>query len=380
MAEIELIIVLSILLLIAPFISNLFRLPITVVEIVMGSVFGSLGFIHESHLFELLAEVGFLYLMFLAGMEINLKSFIKIDRKIFLLGILFISLIYLFSLMAIFILHLSIIFIVILSMISVGLIVSVQKEVGKNRWIEMAITIGVIGELVSIIVLTIISGIFELGFSKELYFSILKLFILISSLIFIFYIIKVLFWWFPNIKNYMMPDDDKYNQDIRLSFALFFIMISIMLYLHLDVVLGAFVAGMFIKSFFEHNIELEHKLSPFGFGFLITIFFIHVGTTFDLRLLNIEMLKMTFLIVFLMLGIRFISSFVFIKIMKIKELLLFSLSLSMPLTLLIATATLAYQAKSIDLMHYNSFILAAILEVLISMIGIKQILFLKNKQ
>jgi Kef-type K+ transport system membrane component KefB len=378
MGEIELIIVLSVLLLIAPFISNILKLPIAVVEITMGSIVGSIGLLEESHLFELLAEVGFLYLMFLAGMEVNLKNFFKIDKKIFLLGGLFVLLLYLLTIAFVKGLNLSNVFIVILPMLSVGLIVSVQKEVGKTKWIEMAMTIGVIGELVSIMVLTLISGIFELGIGKELYFSILKLVILITILILGFYFIKVLFWWFPKIKHYIMPDDDKYNQDIRLSFALFFIMISIMLYLHLDVVLGAFVAGMFIASFFEHNIELEHKLAPFGFGFLITIFFIHVGSTFNLKyLLDLNMLKITFIVTGLMLGIRIIASFIFIKLMNLKETLLFALSLSMPLTLLIATATLAYQAKSIDLMHYNAFILASILEVLIAMVGIKQILKIK---
>jgi len=362
-------------LLIAPFISNILKLPITVVEILMGAIIGSVGLLHESHLFTLLAEVGFLYLMFLAGMEVNLKELIKIDKKIFLLGGFFVFLLYLLTFISVKALGLSNIFIVILPMLSVGLIVSVQKEVGKTEWINFAITIGVIGELVSILVLTIISGIFELGIGIELYKSILTLFLLIGILVIGFYLIKTLFWWFPTIKHYMMPNDDRYNQDIRISFALFFIMISIMLYLHLDVVLGAFVAGMFIASFFEHNKELEHKLSPFGFGFLITIFFIHVGSTFDLKyLFDLNVLKITFIIIGLMIGIRIISSFVFYKILNKKELLLFSLSLSMPLTLLIATATLAYQSKSIDLLHYNAFILASILEVLISMIGIKALL------
>jgi len=375
MGEYQLIIIISILLLIAPFISNILKLPITVVEILMGAIIGSVGLLHESHLFTLLAEVGFLYLMFLAGMEVNLKELIKIDKKIFLLGGFFVFLLYLLTFISVKALGLSNIFIVILPMLSVGLIVSVQKEVGKTEWINFAITIGVIGELVSILVLTIISGIFELGIGIELYKSILTLFLLIGILVIGFYLIKTLFWWFPTIKHYMMPNDDRYNQDIRISFALFFIMISIMLYLHLDVVLGAFVAGMFIASFFEHNKELEHKLSPFGFGFLITIFFIHVGSTFDLKyLFDLNVLKITFIIIGLMIGIRIISSFVFYKILNKKELLLFSLSLSMPLTLLIATATLAYQSKSIDLLHYNAFILASILEVLISMIGIKALL------
>ena len=374
MAEIELIIVISVLLLIAPFISNILKLPIAVVEITMGSILGSLGFLHESHLFELLAEVGFLYLMFLAGMEVNLKEFVKIDKKIFLLGGSFIFFLYLLTFLLITLFGFSKIFFVILPMLSVGLIVSVQKEIGKKEWIEFAITIGVIGELVSILVLTLISGVFTFGIGIELYKSIFTLFLLIGILIFGFYIIKTTFWWFPTIKHYMMPDDDKYNQDIRISFAFFFLMISIMLYLHLDVVLGAFVAGMFIKSFFEHNIELEHKLSPFGFGFLITIFFIHIGSTFNFKYLNLEVIKIALIITFLMISIRIISSLIFIKILKAKEIFLFSLSLSMPLTLLIATSTLAYQAKSIDLLHYNSFILAAIIEVLISMLGIKFIL------
>jgi Kef-type K+ transport system membrane component KefB len=375
MGELQLIIIISVLLLTAPFISNLLKLPIAVVEIFMGSIIGSIGLLHESHLFELLAEVGFLYLMFLAGMEVNLKELVKMDKKIFMLGGGFILLLYIFTLLTVSFLGVSKIFIVILPMLSVGLIVSVQKEIGKSKWIEFAMTIGVMGELVSILVLTLISGVFELGIGLELYKSIITLFLLIGTFILGFYLLKTLFWWFPTIKHYMMPDEDKYNQDIRISFAIFFIMIAIMLYLHLDVVLGAFVAGMFIKSFFEHNLELEHKLAPFGFGFLITIFFIHVGTTFNLKyLLNIDVLRITLIIVLIMIVIRVLSSLIFMKILNKQEILLFSLSLSMPLTLLIATATLAYQAQSIDLMHYNSFILASILEVLISMIGIKLIL------
>jgi Kef-type K+ transport system membrane component KefB len=378
MAEIELIIVISVLLLIAPFISNILKLPIAIVEITMGSILGSAGFLHKSDLFELLAEVGFLYLMFLAGMEVNLKEFVKIDKKIFFLGGSFIFLLYLLTFVLITLFGFSKICFVILPMLSVGLIVTVQKEVGKKEWIEFAITIGVMGELVSILVLTLISGVFTFGIGIELYKSIFTLFLLIGILIFGFYIIKTIFWWFPTIKHYMMPDDDKYNQDIRISFAFFFLMISIMLYLHLDVVLGAFVAGMFIKSFFEHNIELEHKLSPFGFGFLITIFFIHIGSTFNFKYLNLEVIKIATLVTLLMIVIRIVSSLIFIKILKLKEIFLFSFSLSMPLTLLIATSTLAYQAKSIDLLHYNSFILASIIEVLISMLGIKFILKKSN--
>jgi len=47
------------------------------------------------------------------------------------------------------------------------------------------------------------------------------------------------------------------------------------------------------------------------------------------------------------------------------------LSQSMPLTLLIAMATLAYNEKSIDTLHYYAFILAALFQVISVMIIIK---------
>jgi Kef-type K+ transport system membrane component KefB len=370
--EFQLIIVLSTLLLIAPFVSNILKLPIIVTEIMLGSVAEFLGILPHNHLFELIAEVGFLYLMFLAGMEVNLRELFKTDRKILLYSGLFLLLLYILSVFSVYIFDLSKVFLATLPLISVGIIVTLQKEIGKKEWLSLAMTVGVLGELVSIMILTILSGVFTYGVSVELYKAIFILVGFLSILAIGYFILKSLFWWFPKIKHYLMPNNDKYNQDIRISFAIFFILIAIMMYLKLDVVLGAFVAGMFIASFFYHNIELEHKLSPFGFGFLITIFFIHVGSGFDLKMLiNEELIIKTIFILFIMISIRLLSSFIFSNLIGRKESILLGLSLSMPLTLLIATATVAYNGKSIDLLHYNAFVLASILEVIIVMLLIK---------
>ena len=75
-----LIISLSVILLISPFLSNLFKLPISMVEITLGAVFSAVGLIHHNEMFNLLAEVGFLYLMLLAGMEVNLKKLFYSDK------------------------------------------------------------------------------------------------------------------------------------------------------------------------------------------------------------------------------------------------------------------------------------------------------------
>jgi Kef-type K+ transport system membrane component KefB len=189
-----------------------------------------------------------------------------------------------------------------------------------------------------------------------------------------FYILKVAFWWFPEIKTFLMPHFDIKDQDVRLSFAMFFIFISFMLVLDLELVLGAFMAGVFINFFFEHKKELPKKLSSFGFGLLVPIFFIHIGSTLDLEILfEPDIAIKSLFVVGVMIGIRILASAVFIKVLKPKDIIVFALSQSMPLTLMIAIATLAYQVKSIDLFHYYVFVVGSVLEVVVSLLAIKGI-------
>ena len=178
-----------------------------------------------------------------------------------------------------------------------------------------------------------------------------------------------------------MPFKDNDEKDIRISISIFFILIAISLYLHLEIAFGAFIAGVFISTFFKHKEELTHKLSSFGFGFLVPLFFIYVGTTLDLNSLeNISLLKKALLITFLMIIIRIISSnFVFLNL-NIKERTLLALAHSMPLTLLIAVISIAYELKTIDKEVYYAFILASIFEVIFSMILIKVIMALKTQK
>lgn len=68
---------------------------------------------------------------------------------------------------------------------------------------------------------------------------------------------------------------------------------------------------------------------------------------------------------------------VFFKRIGFKNMILFGLSHSMPLTLLIATATLGYSGKVIDEKLYSALILTALFEAIIVMSMIK---FLSNSK
>ena len=362
----------SLIIIVSPFIAKLFRLPITPVEIIFGSIFGYVGLIHSEHLFDIVAEFGFLYLMFIAGTEINLKHVLKIPASLMKKIILYLILLYTFSIFISLNLNLSNIFIVLLPLISVGLVASLSKEYGKSEWITLSMTAGGIGEVVSIVLLTITSSALVSGFGINLVESIIALLLFLAFMFMLFRLIQLVFWWFPEVSVLLMPYKDNKEQDIRLSMGIFFLLIATMLYLDLELAFGAFLAGIFVPSFFEHKKELPEKLASFGFGFLIPVFFIHIGFTFDLEALAMDgLIQKAFIIAIAMIFMRVVASTVFIGEVNKLEAVLMGLSHSMPLTLLIAMATLAYHANSIDTLHYYAFILAAIFQVISVMIMIK---------
>lgn len=362
----------SLIIIASPFLAKLFRLPITPVEIILGSIFGYVGLIHSEHLFDIVAEFGFLYLMFIAGTEINLKNVLKIPVSLMKKIVLYLVILYGLSLFISFNLNFSNIFIVLLPLISVGLVASLSKEYGKQEWINLSMTAGGIGEVVSIVLLTITSSALVSGFGIGLVESIVALSLFLVFMFVLFRLMQLVFWWFPEVSTALMPYKDNKEQDIRLSMGIFFLLIATMIYLDLELAFGAFLAGIFIPSFFEHKKELPEKLASFGFGFLIPVFFVHIGYTFNLEALAMDgLIQEAIIIALAIIFMRVVASSVFFSEVSKIEAILVGLSHSMPLTLLIAMATLAYNANSIDTLHYYAFILAAIFQVIFVMIAIR---------
>jgi len=370
--NIVLIVTISLIIMFSPFFAKFLKLPTTPIEIILGSVLGYVGFLHDEHLFDLVAEFGFLYLMFIAGTEINLKNVLNTSPTI--MKKVFIYLFFLYSFSILFSIQFSLgkIFMVLLPLISVGLVAALSKEYGKTPWLTMSMTVGGIGEVVSIVILTITSATLSSGVGLGLFQTIMALIAFVIFMFLIFRAMQLIFWWFPRVSTALMPHEDNKEQDIRLSMGIFFLLVGAMLYLKLELAFGAFLAGIFIPSFFEHKHELPEKLASFGFGFLIPIFFIHIGSSFHLdALLMGGLIEIALLITLVMVMMRMIASLVFVKELGVIDAILMGLSHSMPLTLLIAMATLAYTANSIDKLHYYAFILAALFQVISVMIIIK---------
>jgi len=368
-----LILTLSLLIWGSPYVAKLVRIPTPPVEIMLGSIFAYLSFITHNQYFDTIAEMGFLYLMFLAGMEVDLKQIRSSSREVIQKSMIFLFIMTFLSIIFGFIFNLNAITIVSMPLISIGLLASLSKTYGKEQsWLKMAFIAGILGEVLSIAALTILDVASHTGFDMELFVKGGYLLLFVMAVYVLYRLFHLLFWWFPEIKSVLVPKEDTADQDIRLAMSLFFILITVMLYMELELALGGFIAGIAIATFFKHEKKLEEKMSSIGFGFLIPIFFIHVGASLDLASLAIDgVVTGALLISALMLLTRLIAAIVLKHISGSRDALLVALSLSMPLTLLVAVATIGYEAKWIDILSYYQLILASIFEIIISMVTIK---------
>ena len=368
--------IVAILIVIAPFLSSITRLPLVAVEIMLGALAFHCGLFGHSQPLEFIAHIGFLFLMFLCGLEVDLKTFKKLGTGFLKSASLYFFVLYGVVLLYVINANVSEFYVAALPVMSLGMIMALLKEYPKNAsWLQLALNVGILGELISIVALVVLNGAYSYGLTWELYKTLLVLFLFLSVIVGMFKVADVLFWWFPAFKFFIIPRESSKNQDIRFSVMLFLLLIGITQILGLESVLGAFLAGMILATYFHYQKGLAEKLNEFGFGFFIPLFFIYVGSTLDLNLIvkNLHLLSHILGIIAIMVCLRLLAAFVvYHKFFKhYAKTILFALSHSMPLTFLVATAQLGMQFGAISTQEYYALILAALMEGIFITIGIK---------
>lgn len=371
-------ITLAVLIILSPMFSNITKLPIAVMEILLGSLAVWVGLLEaDSEIFKSLSKIGFFYLMFLAGLEIDLKKFVAKREFLLKKALTYFVTIYLVAFIYYLVFDLNPIYIIAIPIVSLGMVMALINEQGKGfGWLEIVLIVGVMGEILSITAIVIYKSVIYFGLGFELYKNIA---IFLAVLYLMYQALKLsntLFWWYPELKESIMPQNDSKSQSVRVSVALFIILIGIMNLLHIDMVLGAFFAGIFIANFFEHKKDLPHTLHKVGFGFLVPLFFIYVGSTLDLNLVfSAKILTNAFLILLAIFSVRFIgANIAHSSHLSPSERLLLAFGDSMPLTFLIAISTIGYEAELITKDEYLSFVLAGMLSGIVVMSIIKALI------
>ncbi|EGS94007.1 sodium:proton antiporter [Staphylococcus aureus] len=274
---------------------NINFLPVVVAEILMGIVIGNsfLNIVERDSILNILSTLGFIFLMFLSGLEIDFKAFKKDKRArqgqnddessipghlnlaltVFaFIMIISILLAYVFKWLGL--VDDVLLMVIIISTISLGVVVPTLKEMNIMRTTigQFILLVAVLADLVTMILLTVYGAINGQGGSTIWLIGILVVFTAIS------YILGVQFKRMSFSQKLM---DGTTQIGIRAVFALIILLVALAEGVGAENILGAFLAGV-VVSLLNPDEEMVEKLDSFGYGFFIPIFFIMVGVDLNI--------------------------------------------------------------------------------------------------
>lgn len=374
---------------ITPIILHRFKLeyiPVVVAEIIMGLIIGKSGFnlVHQDQWLATLSTLGFIFLMFLSGLEIDFTSFKggkkqqilpngkKEPNSFFVSSIIF-SGIFVFSLILSYLfvvagfIHNAFLMTLIISTISLGVVVPTLKEAHLMKTVigQIILLVAVIADLATMILMAVFVSLHEGGHGNTW-----LLLILFAAGVFLYFLGRR----FKNRTFMEAMSTGTVQIGTRAVFSLIIILVGLSETIGAENILGAFLAGVLV-SLLSPNQELVHKLDSFGYGFLIPIFFVMVGVNLDVWQLFSDK-KLLLLIPLLILGLLF-SKLVPVFLLRIwyetKTVIASGFLLTSTLSLVIAAATIGERLKVITPQMSGTLILVAVITSIFTPVVFKKL-------
>ena len=354
---------------IVPILSGRIGIPAAVGEIVFGILVGPhvIRIVSETGgFFEFLADFGFAFLMFLAGLELD---FANLERRgkhpLMVSGTIAVATITLGFLTAVYVMERSPFFGIVLGSMSIGLVLVSLRETGEARsnFGQTIILVGSIGEFLTIIIVTLYDIVFDVGLGLAFFGEALKLVAVFAIAYVVLKTLRLLVWWFPAQFSRMIDIEDPSEVGVRAGLALMIAFVAIAGLLGLEAILGAFLAGALFSFVFRETGILETKLAGIGYGFLIPVFFIHVGVEFDPGSLgSIDVYPLLARVLLLSLAVKAVASIPFFAMgFSVRQVAGASLLLATPLTMLVAIAEIGLNIGALTELDNATIILVAVL-------------------
>ena len=346
-----------------PFVSRRLNIPSAVLEIVYGAILFHTAVPLKPDWFMLMKELGFIYLMFIAGMELDIRQLVKGGRFLWYFLIPALSLI----LTPIIMVQLGYPFYVgvAVSVLSAGIIIPVLKEaemlhadLGRD-----IIGIALTGELLAILVLTGIDIYHQHGLTGMALLQGMKLILLTGLAALFLNILHVLAWWNPERVEKVMESEDPVEEGLRAVIAVAFTGALVAYVSGVEPILGSFIAGLVFSAVFKSKGRFEQKINAVGFGFFTPFFFIGVGADLDMDVLKSFSTVGNAFFLTAMVFASNIFPFFFARFMKLSgtESLAITLLLSAPLSLIVVSGTLGARMGLISDEMKGTLILTALI-------------------
>ncbi|WP_157094458.1 MULTISPECIES: monovalent cation:proton antiporter family protein [Metabacillus] len=361
-------------------------MPVVVAEIIVGLIIGKSGFnaVSEDMWLETLSMLGFIFLMFLSGLEIDFSAFAGGKKKeklpsgknapntflvssVIFAGIFVLSLLLSYFFVLIGLMDNAFLMTLIISTISLGVVVPTLKDaqIMKSNIGQIILLIAVIADLVTMVLLAVFASVYGGGDSNTW-----LLLILFGAGVLLYFLGKS----FKNRSFIETMSKGTIQIGTRAVFTLIIVLVAISETIGAENILGAFLAGVLV-SLLSPNKEMVQKLDSFGYGFLIPIFFVMVGVDLDIWALFKD--PKIFLLIPLLIIALLISKIVPVLYLKrwydMKTTLASGFLLTSTLSLVIAAATIGERMEIITSEMSGALILVAVITSIVTPIFFKKL-------
>jgi Kef-type K+ transport system membrane component KefB len=352
------------------------RLPAIVLEIVLGIIIGPsvLGWVKPDEPVSILALIGLAFLLFLSGLEIDVRRLRGAILKLTALGFavsFVIAIVVGLGLHAGGFVKSPLFVAIVLVATSLGVIVPVLKDSGNisSNFGQLVIAAGSIADFGAIILLS-------LFFSGKGSTSTTGTLILLGVFGLVVALVGLAIAGFEHsmsLSRVLQRLQDTTAQiRVRAAFLLLIAFTALADSVGLETILGAFAAGALL-SLIDHDEAMTHpefrlKLEAVGFGVFIPVFFVTSGVRFDLNALfasasTVARVPLFLLAIYL---VRGVPAFVYVRLLGRSRAVIAGILQSTSLPFIVAATQIGVQLGVVTRASAAGLVAAGLLSVMIS--------------
>ncbi len=269
----------------SPFLFRLIKIPDVASFIIMGVIVGPYGFniLTKDSSIELLGTIGLLYIMFMAGLELEPEKLRKSRKNSLIFGLatfiipFFLGIIV--SKQILFLQNQAILLVSIMFSTHTLVAYPIVRKIGVNQDISVLTAVGgtIITDTLVLMILSIVTQDFQdrnvgIEITKLLFF-----FAIYTSLVFYMFP-RIAGWFFKNIKR---------DRPVHYLFLLFMVCVSSYTaeLIGTEPIIGAFIAGIALNKSIPRNSLLMHHIDFVGNILFIPVFLISIGMLMNIKTL-----------------------------------------------------------------------------------------------
>lgn len=319
-----------VIILFAPILLERLRIPHIIGMILAGIVVGEHGFniLARDSSFELFGKVGLYYIMFLAGLEMNMEDFKSIRVKATVLGILaFVIPLGIGIWTNLYLLDYALVTSVLLaSMYASHTLIAypivIRYGINRQRAVSIAVGGTAVTDTLTLLVLAVIAGMYK-GETSDMFLVWLVLKVVVLSVLIMLTFPRIGRWFFRRYS-------DQVVQYIFVM-AMMFLGAALMELIGMEGILGAFLVGLVLNRLIPHVSPLMSHLEFVGNALFIPYFLIGVGMLINVNILfgHFDSIKVASVMIVVALTGKWIASWLTQKIYRMRAVereLMFGLS------------------------------------------------------